>query len=218
MPARKPTPTIQIATWEEADEHLELLGTTTRKREALDRTLDGRLARVRKAIAARKTGLLALEKAIPDALKSFCTAHRDDFGASKTKELTHGTLRFYFASPSVALLAKKWSFERAFEALRDVGRRLLNAVGIWPRDKAEAVHLVNVADAIEQGVCLGLANPIVQTLLRNGRWIRIVAEFDKEQMLADYRDKKVGDAELAEIGIRIEQPEHFAAEPKSEEA
>lgn len=216
MPARKPKPQITIASWDEADEHLKILGETIRKREALQLVLNNRLARVREAIKSRLDPLIALERAIPVALEAFAAPRRGDFGEVKTMVLTHGELRFYLPPPSVQPLARKWTWERVGLAIRDIGRCLMASLGLWPRERAEPVNLIHAADIIQAGIGAESETPAARNLLRNGRWFRATVEINREQILADHREGKVTDAELAEIGLRVCQDELFEAKPKNE--
>lgn len=47
-------------------------------------------------------------------------------------------------------------------------------------------------------------------------WIRQTPEIDKEQILADYREARCTDADLAKHGIKVVQRETFFVEPKLE--
>lgn len=63
----------------------------------------------------------------------------------------------------------------------------------------------------------GKLDELIPTLkITMAKWIREVAEIDKETILADYRNKRFTDEDLLQYGIKVTQGETFFVEPKLE--
>jgi len=141
-----PKPAVEIESWQQCDEALSSLIVADALRRRLEAERDADIQRIRDTYEKddpAQPGKLSIErlaaqtKALRTAIEQWAFGHRNDFGDSRTRDLSDGTIQLRLGNPSVRLLSRKWTWETVLEGIKAAAARGRKLVAGWIRVKEE---------------------------------------------------------------------------------
>ena len=107
-----------LKNWDDIDAALLKIGKATSRVQAAEAAYNTQIQNLRQIVdentAADRTEIAGLESEI----ENFCLINKDQFEATRSREMMHGSVSFRTTPPKVALLNRKYSWDTVLELLK----------------------------------------------------------------------------------------------------
>jgi len=108
----------RLATWDDVDAELGELVELKAQEDGVESEMNDALKAIRDQFAPALAQIGEARSEAESQVKAFCVEHRADFGARKSRELTHGTVSFRLGNPTLALKNRDWNWKSVLASVK----------------------------------------------------------------------------------------------------